>query len=62
MDNEKSLYTEVILESQASIELVPKFGKQTVKLLEELRAEHVQQKAHHKFTISVCSNITYFSL
>lgn len=59
MDNEKSLYTEVILESGASIELAPKFGKEEVKLLEVLRAEHVKQKAHHKFTISVCKDTKY---
>ncbi|XP_033213445.1 vacuolar protein sorting-associated protein 13 isoform X2 [Belonocnema kinseyi] len=52
MDDEKSLYTEVILESGASIELAPKFRKEEVKLLEVLRAEHVKQTAHHKFTIS----------
>ena len=56
-DDEKSIYSEVILESDASIELAPKFGKEEVKLLEELRAEHVKQKTHHKLIISV----KYFS-
>lgn len=53
MDVDKSEYNEVILETSASIELAPKFGKKEVKLLEELRADHVKQTTQHKFIVSV---------
>lgn len=56
MDVDKSEYNEVILETSASIELAPKFDKKEVKLLEELRADHVKQTTQHKFIVSVREN------
>ncbi|XP_051160676.1 intermembrane lipid transfer protein Vps13 isoform X3 [Leptopilina boulardi] len=53
MDVDKSEYNEVILETSASIELAPKFDKKEVKLLEELRADHVKQTTQHKFIVSL---------
>lgn len=54
MDADKSEYNEIILETGALVQLAPRFGKKEIKLLEELRADHVQQNTQHKLVVSVC--------
>lgn len=44
---------EVILESGASVELVPKTMKTVIPLLEQLKSETIQERNDDKFIISV---------
>ncbi|XP_043479643.1 vacuolar protein sorting-associated protein 13 isoform X2 [Leptopilina heterotoma] len=53
MDADKSEYNEIILEAGALVQLAPKFGKKEIKLLEELRADHVKQNTQHKLIVSL---------
>ncbi|XP_047359322.1 vacuolar protein sorting-associated protein 13 isoform X3 [Vespa velutina] len=59
--NKADLYTEVILESGASIELVPKFTKIETQLLEQLKADSVKDSEDNKFVVSfkeICDRLT----
>ncbi|KAI4489144.1 hypothetical protein M0804_004642 [Polistes exclamans] len=50
--NNADSYTEVILESGASIELAPKFIKIETQLLEQLKANSVKDRGDNKFVVS----------
>lgn len=56
------MYTEVILESGASIELVPKFTKVETHLLEQLKADSIKDSGDNKFVVSVMQIIFKYSL
>nr|XP_050858456.1 intermembrane lipid transfer protein Vps13 isoform X2 [Vespula vulgaris] len=59
--NKTDLYTEVILESGASIELVPKFTKVETHLLEQLKADSIKDSGDNKFVVSfkeICDKLT----
>lgn len=56
------MYTEVILESGASVELVPKSTKAETQLLEQLKADSVKDSEDNKFVVSVKHIIFKYSL
>lgn len=60
--NKADLYTEVILESGASVELVPKVTKVETQLLEQLKADSVKDSEDNKFVVSVKHIIFKYSL
>lgn len=50
--NDANSYTEVILESGASVELAPKITKVETNLLEQLKADKVKDRADNKFVVT----------
>ncbi|KAK2581118.1 hypothetical protein KPH14_007937 [Odynerus spinipes] len=60
-DNNAESYTEVILESGASVELAPKITKAETNLLEQLKADTVKDRGDNKFVVSfkgICDKLT----